>query len=105
MNTMNLERNGTDHGSRPSAAATPADSGTIRNWVGNNALPAEMNLEPAAAILDNLRGTDPVGADRLRKTLEQFPPVGGKIAGFDLVALLGRGTFGRVYLARQEELA
>ena len=42
---------------------------------------------------------------RLADALERFPAVGTRFAGFDLVAVLGRGTFGRVYIARQGELA
>jgi serine/threonine protein kinase/tetratricopeptide (TPR) repeat protein len=34
-----------------------------------------------------------------------FPAAGGKFAGFELLAELGRGAFGRVYLARQPDLA
>jgi serine/threonine protein kinase/tetratricopeptide (TPR) repeat protein len=105
MNTLNVERNGSDHGSHRSELSHPQDPGTVRIWAGSHELPAEMNLEPAAAILENLQANDPKGAERLGKTLEQFPMVGATIAGFELVALLGRGTFGRVYLARQEELA
>jgi serine/threonine protein kinase/Flp pilus assembly protein TadD len=104
MSTLSFRRPGADPEPTP-PPAEPLDSGTIRNWVGKDALPAEMNLEPAAAILDHLRSSDPAAADRLRRALEQFPPVGGYAAGFELVAVLGRGTFGRVYLARQGELA
>jgi serine/threonine protein kinase/tetratricopeptide (TPR) repeat protein len=35
----------------------------------------------------------------------EFPSVGQSIAEFDLIELLGRGAFGRVYLARQRGLA
>lgn len=84
-------------------APHPADVGTIRNLVGGIDLPPEGHLEPATP--GHLRGSDPVIASRLKDALERFPPVGGQFAGFDLVAVLGRGTFGRVYLARQGELA
>lgn len=35
----------------------------------------------------------------------QFPTVPGRLFGFDLTGLLGSGAFGRVYLARQDDLA
>jgi serine/threonine protein kinase/Tfp pilus assembly protein PilF len=83
----------------------PDDIGTIRNWSAEvGAMPPDVDLEPAA-LLDNLRASDPVTANRLRDALDRFPSVGSRFAGFDLVAILGRGTFGRVYLARQGELA
>jgi serine/threonine protein kinase/Tfp pilus assembly protein PilF len=89
----------------PAPDVNHADLGTVRNWSEDlGAIPADVDLEPAA-LIDNLRASDPVSADRLRDALERFPPVGGRFAGFDLVAVLGRGTFGRVYLARQGELA
>jgi serine/threonine protein kinase/tetratricopeptide (TPR) repeat protein len=82
----------------------PADLGTIRNLADNLGLPPEGNLGPAA-VADDPRGSNPSTANRLQDALERFPLVGGQFAGFDLVAILGRGTFGRVYLARQGELA
>src|SRR5437763_564576 len=88
----------------PQDADPAADVGTVRNWAGIPALPPEVNLEPVA-ILDHLRESNPSAAARLRKALDRFPPVGAELAGFYLAAVLGRGTFGRVYLARQGELA
>ncbi|MCI0703622.1 MAG: protein kinase [Planctomycetia bacterium] len=100
MSTLDLRPPPTQPESLPHATA---DAGTIRNWAGKP-LPAEANLEPAA-ILDHLRKSDPAAATHLRAALERFPEVGSQLAGFDLVAVLGRGTFGRVYLARQGALA
>jgi serine/threonine protein kinase/Tfp pilus assembly protein PilF len=86
-------------------AANHADLGTIRNWSEDlGAIPPDMNLEPAA-LIDNLRSSDPDTANKFRDALDRFPAVGSRFAGFELVAVLGRGTFGRVYLARQGELA
>src|SRR5438067_780148 len=82
----------------------PEDVATIRNWIGFEAPALEAGAEPAV-ILDDLRNSDPVAADRLRKAIDQFPEVGSELAGFRLLGVLGRGTFGRVYLARQDELA
>ena len=43
--------------------------------------------------------------ERLQRAIDLLPVVGQMFAGFELVAVLGRGTFGRVYLARQGELS
>ncbi len=40
-----------------------------------------------------------------RCTPVTFPPVGGQFAGFHLEEEIGRGAFGRVYLARQADLS
>jgi serine/threonine protein kinase/tetratricopeptide (TPR) repeat protein len=77
--------------------------GTVRNWRSGRAA-AEIDAEPAA-VLDGLDGSDPARADRLRDALQRFPEVGGSLAGFRLVSLLGKGAFGRVYLAQQNDLA
>ncbi|AMV26908.1 Serine/threonine-protein kinase PknB [Gemmata sp. SH-PL17] len=88
----------------PQLSADPADIGTIRNWTGEAGLPPEASLEPVA-LIDHLRASDPATAERLRAAIDRFPRVNSHFAGFDLAAVLGRGTFGRVYLARQGELA
>src|SRR5688500_12182453 len=82
----------------------PELPGTIRNWAGASGRPVEADAEPAA-IIDGIRAHDPAKADRLRDALDRFPPVGTQFAGFQLVAALGRGAFGRVYLAQQADLA
>ncbi len=82
----------------------PTDpAGTCRNWKLSGGGPQAIDAEPAA-VLDGLLG-DPSRADRVRESLRRFPAVGTAFAGFQLVALLGKGAFGRVYLARQDELA
>src|SRR5262245_14136113 len=99
MSTLDLRPLSAQSDSPPATANT----GTVRNWAGKP-LPDEVNLEPAV-VLDHLRKSDPAAANRLRAAIERFPEVGSQLAGFDLVAILGRGTFGRVYLARQSALA
>src|ERR1700730_18577066 len=80
----------------PSADVDPDDVGTVRNWSPDlGAIPPDANLEPVA-LIGHLPASDPITANRLRDALERFPPVGSPFAGFDLVAVLGRGTFGRV---------
>jgi serine/threonine protein kinase/Tfp pilus assembly protein PilF len=53
----------------------------------------------APAVLASLAGEQAGGG------LAELPEVGRDFLGFHLLAELGRGTFGRVYLARQGELA
>jgi serine/threonine protein kinase len=44
-------------------------------------------------------------ADGLAPTLQKLPAVGTKFLGFHLIAELGKGTSGKVYLAQQGDLA
>ncbi|MDB5310925.1 MAG: pknB 22 [Gemmataceae bacterium] len=100
MGTLSLDP------TRPAPAApeiAPEDIGTARNWVGSGPHPGDLNLEPA--IPDDPRQAAPAAAGRVTRAAGQFPVVGQWFAGFELVAVLGRGTFGRVYLARQGDLA
>ncbi len=46
-----------------------------------------------------------MSADRLAEVEGAFPDVGTTFLGFRLIDELGRGAFGRVYLARQGDLA
>jgi serine/threonine protein kinase/Flp pilus assembly protein TadD len=48
---------------------------------------------------------DPEAARQLARALAAMPAAGTEFLGFHLLAELGRGTFSRVYLARQGELA
>jgi serine/threonine protein kinase/lipoprotein NlpI len=58
-----------------------------------------------AQVFAELHGSDPIAAERLAQALIAMPRVGAEFAGFRLLAELGRGAFGRVYQARQGELA
>jgi serine/threonine protein kinase/Flp pilus assembly protein TadD len=60
--------------------------------------------EPAELFRD-LERSDSNLAERVARAVTGFPPVGGRFLGFRLDSELGRGAFGRVYLARQGELA
>jgi serine/threonine protein kinase/tetratricopeptide (TPR) repeat protein len=89
----------------PPPAPIPDLLGTVKNWSSNNGRPLlPIDPEPAE-VIDGLRHHDPDKADRLREAVDRFPAVGSELAGFHLAAILGRGTFGRVYLARQGDLA
>jgi serine/threonine protein kinase len=69
--------------------------------------PSHQHAFEAAPYLlaDELAGCDPPAAERLQRGLAALPQVGDAFAGFRLVAALGRGAFGAVFLARQGELA
>ena len=56
-------------------------------------------------LFRTLHSADPEAAGRLADALADFPEPGSDFAGFRLVRELGRGAFGRVYLARQGDLA
>jgi eukaryotic-like serine/threonine-protein kinase len=56
-------------------------------------------------VFDQSLGSDPFVAEQLDPTATKMPQVGGELIGFRLLAELGRGAFGRVYLAQQGELA
>jgi eukaryotic-like serine/threonine-protein kinase len=75
----------------------PEEVPTIRNRVAVKV--------PEQVLGDEADVAERGAADRLQRAIDQLPAVGQRFAGFELVAVLGRGTFGRVYLARQGELA
>jgi serine/threonine protein kinase/predicted Zn-dependent protease len=58
-----------------------------------------------AELLQELRGADPDTAHRIAGALTNLPESGETFLDFQLVKELGRGAFGRVYLARQGKLA
>ena len=47
----------------------------------------------------------PEEVEHLEQAVDQFPIVGDEFVGFQLISELGRGAFGRVFLAQQGELA
>src|SRR5262249_28759906 len=59
----------------------------------------------AGQLFSELHRASPAAAERLANGLVSLPRVGENFLGFQLLAELGRGAFGRVYLARQELLA
>jgi eukaryotic-like serine/threonine-protein kinase len=67
-------------------------------------LPGRIEPEHADFIRD-LSRTDPHAAGRMTEALADLPAVGTEFFGFRLCAELGRGAFGRVYLARQGDMA
>ncbi len=59
----------------------------------------------AGPVLFRESGNTDARLAKLTEGLTPFPEVGQEFLGFRLVAELGRGAFGRVYLARQGDLA
>jgi eukaryotic-like serine/threonine-protein kinase len=58
-----------------------------------------------ADLFRDLHRSDPRVADRLARAVEELPRAGSDFLSFHLSAELGRGAFGRVFLARQGDLA
>jgi len=58
-----------------------------------------------ARLFRDLHQSNPEAAARLADGLVGLPEIGDRFLGFRLEQELGRGAFGRVYLARQPELA
>ncbi len=59
----------------------------------------------SAELFADLDRSDPPAARRLARAMVSFPESGSTFLGFRLEEELGRGAFGRVYLARQGDLA
>ncbi len=73
---------------------------TRQNWVGVIPLDEANQLGSQTPLPREFSG-----AARLEEALKLLPVAGGEIFGFQLVRELGRGAFGRVFLATQPELA
>src|SRR5687767_11954023 len=58
-----------------------------------------------AQLFRDLYQQDPEAALRLARAMHSMPQVGTHFGDFHLLGELGRGTFGRVFLAEQEDLA
>jgi len=59
----------------------------------------------AADFFRELHQSDPDAACRLAQAAAGMPEAGSRFLDFELLSELGRGTFGRVFLARQTSLA
>jgi eukaryotic-like serine/threonine-protein kinase len=75
--------------------------------VGNlNSWRASCTAEPEKVqFFRDLHLSAPEKASFLAEGLAQLPEAGSEFLGFRLISELGRGAFGRVYLARQGDLA
>ncbi len=58
-----------------------------------------------ADLFRDVHRTSPEAADRLARGTLALPSAGDEFLGFELVDEIGRGAFGRVFLARQKDLA
>src|SRR5262249_7647376 len=56
-------------------------------------------------LIHSLRRSDPKAANRLARAVATMPEAGSDFLGFRLTEELGRGAFGRVFLARHAYLA
>ncbi len=65
----------------------------------------ETTMVCTESVLRDLSRVDPERAGRLAAGQRQLPDIGDRFLDFELVGELGRGAFGRVYLARQGDLA
>jgi serine/threonine protein kinase/Flp pilus assembly protein TadD len=78
-----------------------SDSGAgLEEW-----LAAQAVKGAGAELFRDLYHADPQAADRLARAVTELPRAGTDFLGFHLLAELGRGAFGKVYLARQGDLA
>ena len=68
-------------------------------------LGSSPEADEQAEFLRTLDRTDPHAAERLAQAVNSLPQVGSTFLGFRLCSELGRGAFGRVFLARQGDLA
>lgn len=58
-----------------------------------------------ADIVEDLRQSKPLVAEQLKKAVDSMPICGQRLFGFDLIKELGEGSFAKVFLAHQTELA
>jgi serine/threonine protein kinase/Flp pilus assembly protein TadD len=68
---------------------------------------SDLYAQPGAYadLVRSLDRANPHLAERLSQAIGRLPQVGGDFLGFHLTEELGRGAFGRVFLAKQGELA
>lgn len=82
-----------------------------RNANGDGALELESLFaswripQEQAELFRTLHRADPLAADSFAHAVTSLPKPGSRFLGFELQSELGRGAFGRVYLARQGDLA
>src|SRR5262249_7162952 len=91
-------------GDRPSARDYEERFGVdTSGWPMEEAASPVYAPEPARSaeeLARELRDADPPRGQRLQEALINFPAPGQTVCGFRLVSELGRGSFGRVFLAQ-----
>jgi serine/threonine protein kinase/Flp pilus assembly protein TadD len=78
----------------------PGDLRRLDSWCESSPASGEH-----AELLRALHCSKPAAVPRMTQGKAAFPKVGDEFLGFKLVGELGRGAFGRVYLAQQGDLA
>ncbi len=78
----------------------PADADQLDSWCESF-----RGHDEHARLFRDIHRSNPHAAYQLAEGLTTLPEVGTEFLGFRLVAELGRGAFGRVYLAQQGDLA
>ena len=66
---------------------------------------ANVIQDERVELLERMSVAAPSTVQRLRQATEKMPEAGQRFLGFELVSELGEGSFGKVFLARQPELA
>ncbi len=91
---------------RVHGSAEMAESASIGRAADAPATIAVALADQVQAIeLQELERDRPEPVRRMREALSKLPGIGANFNGFQLVEELGRGAFGRVFLAQQTELA
>src|SRR3954464_1604736 len=67
--------------------------------------PSSAGTAEHADVFREIHEARPEAAVRLARAVTQLPEAGTNFRGFRLLEELGRGAFGRVFLARQGDLA
>jgi serine/threonine protein kinase/tetratricopeptide (TPR) repeat protein len=84
-----------------------ANVGPSQTQFGNEEAEREgaAKSDEYSRVFKDIYTSDPEEADRLAEAVTSMPAVGSRFLGFHLEEELGRGAFGRVFLARQGDLA
>jgi eukaryotic-like serine/threonine-protein kinase len=81
------------------ARTRSADPALVESWC------LSLQANDAVLAFQEVHRSSPLEATRLARAAAEMPRAGQEWLGFRLLEELGRGAFGRVFLARQENLA
>jgi hypothetical protein len=114
LRNRSLSQTGPKEGARPIDSVEPLAAAYLElrsSGTHSTSLEVQAALESLedpkglGKLLAELHRCDPQIAARLAHALSTLPRAGSHFLGFHLIHELGRGAFGRVYLAQQGELA